>query len=250
MRKANIVPHTQHRRFRLRLVPTLFTFVALVILLGLGTWQVERLAWKTDLIARLQSGLAADPVDLPARIDHPDEWEYRRVRVTGHFLHQDEAYIGPRLYMGADGQQQQGVHVLTPLVRDDGAGTVLVERGWVPLNRRDPATRAEGQADGSVTVTAIARVPQGQGFMQPDNDPARRDFFWLDMTALAKIAGVEQLAPLVLQADYAANDGGLPIGGRTIVALRNDHLSYALTWYGLALTLIGVFIAASFRRQD
>ena len=243
------MPDAPRRRFRPRLIPTIATFVTLIILLGLGTWQVERLQWKTDLIARVQAGLAADPVDLPGDVGQPADWEYRRVRVTGQFQHQNEAYIGPRLYTGADGQQRQGVHVLTPLVRDDGAGTVLIDRGWVPLDRRDPATRAEGQAYGSVTVTAIARLPQDRGFMQPDNDPVTRNFFWLDMKALAGIAGVEQLAPLVLQADYAANAGGLPIGGRTIVALKNDHLAYALTWYGLALTLVGVFIAASFRRE-
>ncbi|MFV3127905.1 SURF1 family protein [Niveispirillum sp. KHB5.9] len=238
------------RIFRPHLLPSIAALVALLILVGLGTWQMDRLAWKNDLIARIDAGLAADPVDLPAAIDHPADWEYRRVRVTGRFLHERETYIGPRLYAGPDGRQQQGVHVLTPLVRDDGAGMVLIDRGWVPLDRRDPAGRAEGQLDGSVTITAIARVPQDRAFMQPDNDPATRTFFWLDMPALAAIAGVDRLGPLVLQVDATPNPGGLPIGGRTIVALKNDHLSYALTWYGLALTLVGVFIAASFRRQE
>lgn len=244
------MPATARRRFRPRLVPTVAAMAALVILLGLGSWQVERLAWKTDLIKRVEAGLAADPVDLPAAIDHPADWDYVRVRVTGRFLHDRESYIGPRLNAGADGRQVQGVHVLTPLLRDDGAGTVLVDRGWVPMDRRDPATRPEGQVDGVVTIGAIARLPQDRAFMQPDNDPARRDFFWLDMNALAAIAGADRLAPLVLQADATPNAGGLPVGGRTIVALKNDHLSYALTWYGLALTLVGVFIAASFRRRE
>lgn len=236
--------------FRPRLLPSTAALVALLILVGLGTWQLDRLAWKNGLIARIEAGLAADPVELPTSIDRPADWEYTRVRVTGRFMHDREAYIGPRLYAGPDGRQQQGVHVLTPLVRDDGAGTVLIDRGWIPLDRRDPSTRADGQPDGSVTIAAIARVPQDRAFMQPDNDPGTRTFFWLDMPALAAIAGVDHLAPLVLQADATPNSGGLPIGGRTIVVLKNDHLSYALTWYGLALTLVGVFIAASFRRQD
>lgn len=236
--------------FRPRPLASVAALAAFIVLVGLGSWQVERLGWKNDLIARIDAGLAADPVDLPVEIDQPADWEYRRVRVTGRFLHAQESYIGPRLYAGPDGRQRQGVHVLTPLVRDDGGGTVLVDRGWVPLDRRDPATRAEGQVEGLVTVTAIARVPQGRGFMQPANAPDKREFFWLEMDALAVIAGVGHLAPLVLQADAAPNPGGLPIGGRTIVQLKNDHLSYALTWYGLALTLVGVFVAASFRRQD
>ncbi|MFV3075792.1 SURF1 family protein [Niveispirillum fermenti] len=238
------------RRFRPSVPVTIATLVALAILIGLGTWQMDRLAWKTDLIAHIDAGLAAGPVDLPGDAPGAMVWEYRRVRVTGYFLHDHESYIGPRLYTGTDGRQHQGVHVLTPLVRADGAGTVLVDRGWVPLDRRDPATRADGQVVGTVTVTAIARVPQGQGFMQPDNRPDKRDFFWLDMGALAAIAGVDRLAPLVLQADDTPNPGGLPIGGRTIIQLKNDHLSYALTWYGLALTLVGVYIAFGFRRQD
>lgn len=238
------------RQFRPRLIPAIAAFIALAILLGLGTWQVERLGWKTDLIKRVEAGLAADPVELPASIDRAADWDYVRVQVTGRFLHDKEVYIGPRLYPRPDGRQEQGVHVLTPLVRDDGGGMVLIDRGWVPLDKRDPATRAPGQVEGSVNISAIARVPQDRAFMQPDNDTASRTFFWLDMQALAGIAGVERLAPLVLQADATANPGGLPIGGRTIVALKNDHLSYALTWYGLALTLVGVFIAASFRRRE
>lgn len=244
------MPAAARRSFRPRLLPSIATLVALVILLGLGTWQVERLDWKTDLIRRVEAGLAAEPVDLPATIDKPSDWDYVRVRVTGRFLHDRESYIGPRLYPRPDGRQEQGVHVLTPLLRDDGAGIVLIDRGWVPLDKRDPATRAEGQVAGSVTIGAIARVPQDRAFMQPDNDPGKRTFFWLDMQALAGIAGADRLAPLVLQADAGPNPGGLPVGGRTIVALKNDHLSYALTWYGLALTLVGVFIAASFRRRE
>ncbi len=244
------MPATTRRQFRPRLIPSIAALVALVILLGLGTWQVERLAWKTDLISRIEAGLATEPVDLPASIDKPADWDYVRVRVTGRFLHDRESYIGPRLYPRPDGRQEQGVHVLTPLVRDDGAGTVLIDRGWVPLDRRDAATRSEGQVAGSVAIAAIARVPQDRVFMQPDNDSTSRTFFWLDMPALARIAGADRLAPVVLQADASANPGGLPLGGRTIVTLKNDHLSYALTWYGLALTLVGVFVAASFRRRE
>ena len=244
------MPAAARRQFRPHLLPSIATLVALVVLLGLGTWQVERLDWKTGLIKRVEAGLAADPVELPVRIDKPADWDYVRVQVTGRFLHDKETYIGPRLYPRPDGRQEQGVHVLTPLVRDDGAGVVLIDRGWVPLDRRDPSSRPEGQVQGSVTISAIGRVPQERAFMQPDNDPATRTFFWLDMQALAAIAGVDPLMPLVLQADATPNPGGLPIGGRTIVALKNDHLSYALTWYGLALTLVGVFIAASFRRRE
>lgn len=238
------------RQFRPRPIPTLATLVALAVLLGLGTWQVERLHWKTDLIARIQAGMAAEPVALPAAADEPATWDYRRVTVAGQFLHAREAYLGPRIHVDAQGVTRQGVHVLTPLVRADGGGVVLVDRGWVPLDRRDPASRPEGQVQGTVTVTGIARVPGERGWMQPQNDPAANTWFWLEMPALASHAGVSSLAPLVVQADAAANPGGWPLGGQTILQLKNDHLSYALTWYGLGLTLIGVYIAAIFRRRE
>jgi surfeit locus 1 family protein len=238
------------RQFRPRLIPTFATLVALVILLGLGTWQVQRLHWKTDLLARIEAGMKADPLPLPAVVDDPARWDYRRAYVTGHFLHDKEALIGPRLYPGPDGRMQPGLHVLTPLVRADGGGVVLVDRGWIPLDKRDPASRAEGQVAGEVTITGILRDPGGRGWMQPDNDPVRNEWYWFDLPALAHFAGVDALASMVLQADATANPGGYPIGGRTILKVKNDHLSYVLTWYGLALTLVGVYLAASFRRRN
>ena len=113
------MPAAARRQFRPHLLPSIATLVALVVLLGLGTWQVERLDWKTGLIKRVEAGLAADPVELPVRIDKPADWDYVRVQVTGRFLHDKETYIGPRLYPRPDGRQEQGVHVLTPLVRDE-----------------------------------------------------------------------------------------------------------------------------------
>lgn len=238
------------RQFRPRLIPTLASLLALIILVGLGTWQLQRLHWKTDLLARIEAGMTADPVALPALVADPAAWDYRRAFVTGQFMHEKEALIGPRLYPGRDGRMLPGLHVLTPLVRSDGGGIVLVDRGWIPLDKRDPASRAAGELAGEVTITGILRAPEPRAWMQPENDPARNDWYWFDLPALARFAAVPALAPLVLQADATPNPGGYPIGGRTILKVKNDHLSYALTWYGLALTLVGVYLAASFRRRN
>lgn len=235
------------RRFRPTLWMTVATLVCLVILGGLGTWQMQRLAWKTELIQRIETRVGEAPVPLPAAIDDPAAWDYRPVSVTGTLLHDRELFIGPRIAKGPDGLNQTGVHVLTPLARADGS-MVLVDRGYVPMDRRDRATRAEGLPLGVVTITGIARLPGERSWLQPDNDAAGNQWFWFDMPAMAAAAGVDGFAPVIVQAGPEPNPGGWPVGGRTIVQLTNNHLSYALTWYGLALTLVGVYVAASLRK--
>lgn len=236
-------------RFRPTLGLSLATLLALMVLVGLGTWQMQRLDWKTALIARIEARIHSAPEPLPATIDDPAAWDYRPATVTGIFLHDKEQVLGPRTMAGPDGLARMGVHVLTPLQRADGGGIVLVERGWVPAERQDPASRAEGQVADTVTVAGIARLPQGRSWMQPDNRPGDRFWFWYDLPAMAAAAGVGAVQPVILQAGPAPNPGGLPVGGRTVVQIKNDHLSYALTWYGLAATLIGVYIAFSLRRD-
>ena len=231
------------RRFRPGLAATLFTLAAVVIMLGLGTWQVERLAWKNALIERIESGLRAAPAPLPARIEIPADWDFRRASVTGQFLHDFELNLAARSMNG-----QIGYQIVTPLKRDDGS-LVLVNRGWVPLDKRAPESRPEGLPEGTVTVEGVARVPAPQGWMQPDNDPAANMWFWYDIPAMAASAGTENPLPLVVEAGPAANPGGLPVGGQTNVTIPNNHLQYAVTWYGLALTLIAVYVASQWRRD-
>lgn len=122
------------------------TAVVLAILVGLGTWQVQRLQWKTALIAEREARLAAEPVPLPAVIDDPDSYNFRPVTVTGRFLHEHELYLA-----GRNKGRRPGYGVVTPLERPDGQ-VILVDRGWVPMELKDPATRPEGQIEGVVTI--------------------------------------------------------------------------------------------------
>ena len=245
---ALVEKEEEGRRFRPGLGATLSTLVAVAIMVALGTWQVERLAWKNALIDRIESGMRAAPVPLPARIDDPAEWDFRRVSATGRFLHDHELDLAARSMNGRIGYQ-----IVTPLKRDDGT-LVLVNRGWVPLERRDPATRPEGLPAGTVTVEGVARVPAGQGWMQPDNDPARNMWFWYDIQNMAAQmgagsgAGADGALPVVIEAGDAANPGGFPIGGQTNVNIANNHLQYAFTWYSLAITLIVVYFVFHWRR--
>lgn len=232
-------------RFRPALVPTLAALGAFVVLIGLGTWQVQRMQWKNDLIARIDARMAGEPVDLPASIDAPAAWEYRRVRVEGTFRHEAEMPIAGRTWAN-----KPGWHVVTPLVRSDGGGTVLVNRGFVLHETRDPASRAAGQVPGVVTVEGLVRVPGRVSWLQPDNRPQQNTWFWYDIPAMARHAGIADAAPVIVEAGPAPNPGGQPVGGQTVVNIPNDHLNYALTWYGLAAALLVMWAVGSYRRDD
>ena len=216
---------------------------ALSVLLGLGVWQLQRLAWKTALIELRETRLAEPPITLPAVSGDPetmiDELAHRRVVATGTFLHDRE------IYLTTTRQGRFGFRVITPLRRADGT-TVLVDRGWVPQEARDPAHRLAGQIVGEVTVQGLLRGPGARGWFAPDNDPARNYWFWRDVAAMAVFAGVDA-PPLVIEADDTPNPGGLPIGSKMEVKLRNEHLQYAIIWFALAVVLAVIAVMA--RRQ-
>lgn len=216
---------------------------ALCVLLGLGIWQLQRLAWKTALIELRETRLAEPPIALPAELGDPAAllaaMAHRRVTVSGAFLHDREVYLA------ATRRGRFGFRVITPLRRADGA-TVLIDRGWVPNEARDPAFRLAGQIASEVTVRGLLRGASERGWFTPDNDPARNYWFWRDLAAMATYAGVDA-PPLLIEADTKPNPGGLPIGKKMAVKLRNEHLQYAILWFSLAAALLVIAVLA--RRQ-
>ncbi|MDN2566818.1 SURF1 family protein [Aquibium sp. A9E412] len=217
--------------------------VMLVVLLGLGTWQVQRLAWKEALIARVDARVAQPPValaDLAARLGEPQALDYTPVRLAGRFLHEREMYVL------ATEAGQSGWHVYTPLVLDRAApfgDTVIVNRGFVPYDRRDPATRPGSQPEGTVAIEGLARsAPRGKpGALVPDNAPADGTYYWKEWPAMVRAAALDPADTVPFFVD--AGPGGaaaLPVGGVTRIAFPNSHLQYAITWYGLALALVAV----------
>ena len=148
---------------------------------------------------------------------------------------------------------QSGFFVYTPLELADGR-VVFVNRGFVPYDRKDAATRAQGQVAGPVTISGLARNPLAgkPSSIVPDNEPDKNIFYWKDLRSMATSAGVDpsRLLPFFIDAGPAANPGGLPVGGVTIVDLPNNHLQYAVTWYGLAAALAGVLGVWLWRRRD
>ena len=232
-------------RFRPGLWPSVAVLACLAVLLALGTWQVQRLQWKEELLAERAAQLAAPPAPLPATTDDWNAFDFRRVEAIGVFRHDLEQLFGARAR-----EQRLGHHLLTPLVRSDGSA-VLVDRGWVPSDRVDAETRSAGQVRGQIEVTGIGRyrADDRPWWFAPENQPGTGLWFWYDLEAMQDALGLE-LLPVVIEADAAANPGGLPIGGQTRVELPNNHLQYAITWYGLAAALLGVYISFSLKPRE
>jgi surfeit locus 1 family protein len=216
------------------LVFVLFSVLGIVVLSALGVWQVERRTWKLALIDRVDQRIHAAPVPAPG----PDAWpavnrddnEYRRVEITGRFANDRETLVD------ATTERGMGFWVMTPLITPDGF-TVMVNRGFVPVDRRDSATRAAGQIEGETTVSGLVRMTEPKGTLLRANDPAAGRWYSRDIAAIAKARDLNRVAPYFIDADATANPGGLPVGGLTVVSFYNHHLLYALTWFALALML-------------
>ncbi len=214
--------------------------LTLAVLVALGTWQMQRLAWKEQLLAEIAERRTEAPVTLPAleaMKASGGDIEYRPVTLSGTFDHARERHFL------ATWNGQSGYHVYTPLRLADGR-FVLVNRGFVPYERKDAQSRPEGQVAGERTITGLARdrLSEKPSSLVPDNDTAKNVFYWKDLDAMAASAGIAPEARLgfFVDADPTPNPGGLPIGGVTQFDLPNNHLQYALTWYGLAVALVGV----------
>jgi len=223
-------------RFRPLLWPTLFTVPVLLALLALGSWQIERLFWKRQQIAERQAAVAAAPVAAPRSLEEARGMEFRHVTDEGVFLHDKEIFLGATSEAGRNGYQ-----VLTPL-REAGGRNVFVNRGFIPAELKDPATRSAGQVTGPVRVQGLLRLPTGKpAWFLPDNRPDLNYWIWVDFPAIAAADRLDGVAPFYIDADATPNPGGWPKGGITRLELRNDHLQYAITWFSLAVALIVIY---------
>jgi surfeit locus 1 family protein len=232
------------RRFLRLLVPGLVTLIGVAILLGLGFWQLERKGSKERLIARVEARLKQPPVPLGPQADWPalagKGFEYLRVSLSGRFLHDKEARLNGFISGARPGTTTMGFLLLTPLQRPDGS-IVIVNRGFVPTELGDPGKRREGLVEGEVTITGLLRAAETPGMFVPPNDPGKNSWFSRQPAEIARAYGLERVAPFLVDADATPVPGGWPKGGNTIIAFKNDHLQYAITWFALALALVIVF---------
>lgn len=198
---------------------------------ALSAWQVQRRAWKHALIEAVESRSTAAPVPAPGPATWPrisqDRDAYRRVTITGRFAHDRETLVQAVTERGG------GYWVLTPLVGD--RFTVLVNRGFVPPEKRDPKTRMQGNASAPVTVTGLLRITEPEGGFLRSNDAKANRWYSRDIAAIATARRLDRTAPYFIDADAAPNAGGYPVGGLTVIRFSDNHAVYALTWLALAL---------------
>lgn len=240
MRLRHAVPG---RSWRGLLVPAA---VAFLVLIGLGTWQLERKSWKEALIASLTERLAAPPEALPPAsawkdLD-PASDEFRHVSFSAEFDHAKEALVYAAASAFRPDVSGPGYWVFTPARLASGT-LLLVNRGFVAEGRQGPATRPEGQISGLVTIMGALRWPPMRRWFTPRDDPTHNLWFIPDLDAISAAKGLAGQAPFYVEQEIPVPPGGLPRPGKLVVRLPDNHLQYAVTWYGLAIVLAVVFVA-------
>ena len=223
--------------FQPRFWPTVTTVLMLIALLSLGTWQVQRHNWKSDLIAKLKYRSQATAVALPSPDAPLGEVEFQRVQVNGSFLHEREFFL-----LGRSRRGTPGLHVLTPLLRSDGKGYILIDRGWIPFERRDPLSRAKGLVKGQVSFEGIVRIARGPNMFMPDNDPTGNNWYFIDPGAMALKAEIDALPSYYVLSGAKEIPSIYPIPRQWRLDIRNDHIEYAVTWYLMAFILVIIYV--------
>lgn len=218
---------------------TILAATALAVLLALGTWQVERLRWKEALLAEMAQQTRAADVLLPAAIDDTLSWKYRKVSVAGYFLHDKSFRVQPRTH-----GEERGYDLVTPLQRASG-DVVFVNRGFVANETPDSAVARPQEV---VSVIGRIRLPE-QGRFTPPNDPARNQWYWVDVPAMAAQAGVTAMQGIYVDA-LPQPGAGYPVGRDATQDIPNNHLQYALFWYGMAAILAAIYFIYHWREED
>ncbi|MDX2159015.1 MAG: SURF1 family protein [Hyphomicrobiaceae bacterium] len=245
---VDTVPGRQDRGL---LWPTIFAVAGVAILLGLGSWQWQRMVWKEGLIARITERIGAPPIalaDLKTRLARGDDVEYVRVRIRGRFL------SGLESHYWAPGTAGPAWHIYAPMETEAGE-LVIVNRGLVADADRDPARRPE-QLDAVREIVGLVRKPEARGTFTPDNDVGRNIWYWRDLEGMARVMLRERAfraLPVLIDVERGAAGAAAPrtpAGGTTRLELPNNHLQYSMTWYGLALTLVGVYVALVWSRSS
>ena len=220
--------------------PSIFSFFVFVMLLSFGTWQVKRLYWKEALIERYLEQSQSNPVVNPSDLKINNINEFKSIELKGNFLHENEIYITGKTYEG-----NAGFHVVTPF-KLTNEKIILVNRGWVSEGYKDPQKRKFSLFPDQLTIKGIIRYPQKKGYFVPENDGKNGFWFTIKPAEIFKFLNINDndvIPDYYIDALRVGEKMTLPIGVSGKPKLRNQHLSYAITWYGLALSLLIVYFS-------
>jgi surfeit locus 1 family protein len=257
-RAASTTAAKDHAVLRRLIVPAILTLAALAVLVSLGNWQLRRLAWKEDLIARATARPNEPVQPLPTELEWPSyevtEGEYRPFRLSGHFLNDKEALVFTSLPDPRGKYGGPGFWVVTPFALSEG-GTVFVNRGFVPQGRELSKDRGESPENAPTEVVGLMRPSEPRGMFTPADRPDENVFYARNVSDLAAAKDLSPpVAPFTIDLTAAEiPPGGLPQAGETRMSFTNNHLQYAITWYGLAAALLAVFavyVRARLRERD
>ena len=227
--------------FKPKLIPFVSFVIALLILLSLSLWQVKRLVWKTNLIEQRVSNFEGEPKNL-YDIRKPNENEFKKVFIEGKLLNNFEFFM-PALSKNGN----NGFHIIVPM-EIEKKKLILFDTGWVPLAKKEKNKRLNNLIKEKKIFTAVIRLPGRKGYFQPDNDNIKNFWFFVEPKLMEETISMKLENRFYLEAvDNGPN--GYPLGNQTRIYLRNNHLQYAITWFLIALSLIGVFIFASIRKK-
>ena len=231
-------------KFKPTMGPTLFAVPTFVILILLGSWQVQRMSWKQDIIASFEQQMAKQPVMPPLGIKKDTDWRYTRVRAKGRFLHDKEILLTGRTFEGT-----AGFHVVTPFLFDGGR-IVLVNRGWVPEKLRERKSRPQTTPTGIVVMEGILREDNRKGYFVPENEPKNEVWLYVNTKQIAEYREIGLVPGYYIDELRAPGPYKLPIGAAGKIEIRNEHLKYAVTWFLLAITLLAVYIIYHTRKRE
>ena len=224
-------------KFRPALVPTLMSIPMVLVMLALGTWQLQRLAWKTEIIDTLSARLSEPAAPAPIGSVEGTGAEFLKVGITGEWLHDQEMLILSRPEKGTP-----GFHIVTPLEAQDGR-VFIVNRGWVPDRNSDKRTRPDSLVAGPVEIEGMIRTMNRRGWFRPDNEPERDLWLYEDPIQMAAHHELENAEPYLVVEITSDNSPRLPVAAspEKVLSIRNEHLSYAVTWFGMAIALIVIY---------
>ena len=233
-------------KFRPLLWPTIFTILSLLTLLSLGSWQVYRLIWKNNLISNYLNKFNNEIIYYNNKFDFKEEFEYRRINIEGKFLNDKEILVIGKTFEG-----NAGFHLLTPLITKNKK-VILINRGWISEKYKFQNSRKFTIIKNVILVNGIIRKPQNKGYFVPENDPIGNFWFTIKPREIQKALKLDNYdfeKNFYISSVRSSKKLSLPIGVSGTPNFRNQHLSYAITWYSLALVLLIIYLTFHYKEK-